>query len=86
MKKRDYDVVIIGSGAGGAPIANTLVKERPNLSVLVLDKGPLFLTQAQSEDGLSDFKRDEVFATGTEKRINIPGMANNGRMLDFRTC
>jgi choline dehydrogenase-like flavoprotein len=78
MKKRDYDVVIIGSGAGGAPIANTLVKERPNLSVLVLDKGPLFLTQAQSEDGLSDFKRDEVFATGTEKRINIPGMANNG--------
>jgi choline dehydrogenase-like flavoprotein len=78
MKRKDYDVVIIGSGAGGAPIAHTLVKERPNLSVLVLDKGPLFFTQYQSEDGLSDFKRDEIFATGTEKKINVPGVSNNG--------
>lgn len=78
MKRKDYDVVIIGSGAGGAPIAHTLVKERPNLSVLVLDKGPLFFTQAQSEDGLSDFKRDEIFATGTEKKINVPGVSNQG--------
>ncbi len=78
MKKKKYDVVIIGSGAGGAPIAHTLVKNKPNVSVLVIDKGPLFLAQYQSEDGLSDFKRDELFATGHEKRINIDGVSNNG--------
>lgn len=78
MKKKQYDVVIIGSGAGGAPIANTLVQKKPNASVLVLDKGPLLFTQYQSEDGLSDFKRDELFATGSEKRINVPGMSNDG--------
>jgi choline dehydrogenase-like flavoprotein len=76
--QRDYDVVIIGSGAGGAPIAHTLVKNRPNIRVLVLEKGPLFLAQHQSTNGLSDFKRDELFATGTEKRINIPGVRNIG--------
>jgi len=76
--KKDYDVVIIGSGAGGAPIANTLVQQKPNLSVLVLDKGPLLLTQYQADDGISDFKRDELFATGSEKRINVPGMSNDG--------
>lgn len=70
----DFDVVIIGSGAGGAPIAHTLV--RAGKSVLVLEKGPLLLPQ--SNDALSDFKRDEMFATGPEKRIDIPGMANHG--------
>jgi choline dehydrogenase-like flavoprotein len=78
MKRQQYDVVIIGSGAGGAPIAHTIATTRPDLSVLVIDKGPLFFTQYQSPDGLSDFKRDEMMATGTEKRINLPGVANNG--------
>jgi hypothetical protein len=44
--------------------------------VLVLEKGPLFRPQYQNSDGLSDFKRDELFATGTEKRIGIPGVGN----------
>jgi choline dehydrogenase-like flavoprotein len=78
MKRKQYDVVIIGSGAGGAPVAHTLVKNKPDVSVLVIDKGPLLLTQYQSEDGLSDFKRDELFATGHEKRVNINGVSNNG--------
>jgi choline dehydrogenase-like flavoprotein len=34
-----FDAVIIGSGAGGAPIANVLVKA--GKSVLILEKGPL---------------------------------------------
>jgi len=38
-----FDVVIIGSGAGGAPIAHTLVNA--GKSVLVLDKGPFYRPQ-----------------------------------------
>ena len=63
-----FDVVIIGSGAGGAPIAHTLV--RAGKSVLVLEKGPLLRPQYQTADGLSDFKRDELFSTGPEKRLH----------------
>ncbi|HUS08469.1 MAG TPA: GMC family oxidoreductase [Bryobacteraceae bacterium] len=70
-----YDIVIIGSGAGGAPIANAAAKA--GKSVLVLEKGPLFRTQDDTK-GLSDFKRDELLATGAEKRIRVNGMANFG--------
>src|SRR5215472_12233754 len=72
-----FDIVIIGSGAGGAPIANMLAKA--GKSVLVLEKGPLFLPQYQRQDRLSEFKRDELFATGPEKIIRVPGVANEGR-------
>ena len=72
-----FDAVIIGSGAGGAPIAYTLAKA--GKSVLVLEKGPKFLTQYQAGGGLSDFKRDELQATGPEKRINLDGVANKGQ-------
>ncbi|CAM2011714.1 GMC oxidoreductase [Acanthopleuribacter pedis] len=73
----DFDVVIIGSGAGGAPIAHTLVNA--GKSVLVLDKGPLLRTQSDNLDGISDFKRDELLANGPEKILNLPGVANNGQ-------
>jgi choline dehydrogenase-like flavoprotein len=71
-----FDVVIIGSGAGGAPVASVLVKA--GRSVLVLDKGPLLRPQYQDPHGISDFKRDELFATGPEKRITLAGVANRG--------
>lgn len=70
----NFDVVIIGSGAGGSPIAHELTKR--GRSVLVLEKGPLFRTTSQTPDGLSDFKRDELYADGPEKRITAPGVAN----------
>ena len=35
-------------------------------------------TQQQARDGLSDFKRDETFATGPEKRITDERLANVG--------
>ena len=44
------DICIIGSGAGGAPIAYTLAKA--GFKVIVLEKGPLY-----SEE---DFKKDEI--------------------------
>lgn len=72
-----YDVVVIGSGAGGAPIAYELARE--GKSVLVLEKGPLFRTQDELDSGnLSDFKRDEMFDAGHERIITVPGMTNSG--------
>lgn len=76
MADEQRDIVIIGSGAGGAPLAQTLVDAGHD--VLMLEKGPLLRTQQQSPDGLSDFKRDELFATGAEKRLTVPGVANIG--------
>lgn len=70
-----FDIVIIGSGAGGAPIAYSLAKA--GKSVLVLEKGPLFKPQYHLACGLSDYKRDELFATGAEKRLQVP-VANQG--------
>ncbi|MCC8989083.1 MAG: GMC family oxidoreductase [Candidatus Contendobacter sp.] len=69
-----FDVVIIGSGAGGAPIAHTLA--RASKSVLVLDKGPLLRTQEEHPLGVSDFKRDELYATGAEKKLTLEGVKN----------
>lgn len=76
MAEESVDVVVIGSGAGAAPLTTQLVAAGKH--VLMLEKGPLLRTQYQDPGGLSDFKRDETFATGTEKRINVAGMANRG--------
>ena len=71
-----FDIVIIGSGAGGAPIASVLAQA--GKSVLVLDKGPLLRPNYQARGGRSDFRRDELFADGPEKILNVPGVANRG--------
>lgn len=47
---RDYDVCVIGSGAGGGPVAWTLAKA--GFSVLVLEKGPWLREE--------DFYKDEL--------------------------
>ncbi|MFK8069191.1 MAG: GMC family oxidoreductase [Gammaproteobacteria bacterium] len=47
---KDYDVCIIGSGAGGGPVALTLAEA--GYSVLVLEKGPWFTEK--------DFFKDEL--------------------------
>lgn len=47
---KDYDVCIIGSGAGGGPVALTLAKA--GYSVVVLEKGPWFTEK--------DFYKDEL--------------------------
>jgi choline dehydrogenase-like flavoprotein len=71
-----FDLVIVGSGAGGSPIANILAKA--GKSVLVLEKGPLFRPQHQAPNGRSDFKRDELISDGPEKRVQLPFVTNNG--------
>jgi len=49
----DYDICIIGSGAGAGPVAYELALS--NKSVLVLEKGPWFTEK--------DFTKDEIAAT-----------------------
>lgn len=49
-KREQVDVVVIGSGAGGAPVACRLAEE--GARVVVLEKGPYYT--------ISDFTRDEI--------------------------
>lgn len=72
----EFDAVIIGSGAGGAPLAHTLVGNGKR--VLILEKGPLLRTEQQDPMGVSDYKRDELFGTGMERKINFKEAANYG--------
>ena len=44
-----FDVVVIGSGAGGAPIAHTMARSKK--SVLVIDKGPFFPSASRRSNG-----------------------------------
>ena len=77
--RSDFDVVIIGSGAGGSPIAHELVLAGKD--VLIFEKGPMLQPQFQSPDQLSAFKRDELYSTGPEKRIQLDGVVNKGSVL-----
>jgi choline dehydrogenase-like flavoprotein len=72
-----FDVVIIGSGAGGAPIAHQLAKA--GKAVLMLEKGPLLKPQYQYANQRSPFKRDELISDGPEKIIAIPNVTNRGQ-------
>lgn len=77
MAEESVEVVVIGSGAGGSPLASRLVAA--GKQVLMLEKGPLLRTQYQSSDGLSDFKRDETFATGAEKIFTDQSLQTRGQ-------
>ncbi|MFT5085069.1 MAG: choline dehydrogenase-like flavoprotein [Lentisphaeria bacterium] len=79
----EFDIVIIGSGAGGAPIAHELTKA--GKTVLVLEKGPMYDAQDLSNPSTttppkhSPFKRDELLADGPEKILSVEGVSNNGQ-------
>lgn len=74
----EFDVVIIGSGAGGSPIAYEMARQKKR--VLVLEKGPFFRPQDDPPGSPADYKRDELFATGPEKRLTL-AVGNRGSSL-----
>jgi choline dehydrogenase-like flavoprotein len=55
MMEKDFDVCVIGSGAGGGPVAYSLA--HAGYSVLVLEKGPWFKREDFSKDELACCRR-----------------------------
>ena len=67
---RDYDVCIIGSGAGAGPVALTLA--RAGYSVVVLEKGPWFTEK--------DFYKDELACC--RRSVYTPGLAEEQHVIE----
>jgi len=80
MLRTHFDVIVIGRGAGSSPIAYEMARKRRH--VLLLEKGPLLRPQDEVPGTSipSDFKRDELLATGAEKRITID-VGNRNRSM-----
>jgi len=66
----DYDVCIIGSGAGGGPVALTLAKA--GYSVVVLEKGPWF--------GEKDFSKDELACC--RRSVYTPNLTDEQHVIE----
>ena len=66
----DYDVCVVGSGAGGGPIAYELSKA--GYSVVVLEKGPWY-----NED---DFFKDEIVAT--RRSVFTPNLRDERHVIE----
>ena len=66
----DYDVCIIGSGAGGAPIAYEL--SQAGKSVVVLEKGPWFKTE--------DFTKDEIVCC--RRSVYTPNLSDDPHVIE----
>ena len=75
MNKR-YDVCIIGSGAGGGPVALTLA--RAGYSVLVLEKGPWFTEKDFYKDELACSRRSVYTPELDEEQHVIEDTDNDG--------
>ncbi len=68
----DYDVCIVGSGAGGGPVALTLAEA--GYTVLVLEKGPWFKEE--------DFKKDELACC--LRRAYTPNLQDEQHVIEER--
>ncbi len=72
MNKQQFDICIVGSGAGAGPIAHSLSKA--GFSVVVLEKGPWFKTK--------DFTKDEV--TAVRRSVYTPNLQDEPQVLETR--
>ncbi|MBE9560739.1 MAG: GMC family oxidoreductase [Proteobacteria bacterium] len=72
----DYDVCIIGSGAGGGPVALTLA--RAGYSVIVLEKGPWFTEKDFYKDELACCRRSVYTPKLSEEQHVIEDADSNG--------
>ncbi len=79
----DYDICVIGSGAGGAPIAYELAKA--GKSVVVLEKGPWFKTEDFTKDELTCCRRSVYTPNLRDERHVLEDMNNNNEWIGKST-
>jgi choline dehydrogenase-like flavoprotein len=80
----DYDVCIIGSGAGGSPVALTLAQA--GYSVLVLEKGPWFKEQDFSKDELACCRRSTYTPSLRQEQHVIEDTNDDGNWIATPTA
>lgn len=71
----DYDICVIGSGAGGGPIAYELSKA--GKSMVVLEKGPWFKTEDFTKDEIACCRRSVYTPNLRDERHVIEDLNNN---------
>ena len=74
MPSDKYDICIIGSGAGGGPIAYELSKNGYN--VIVLEKGPWFKTK--------DLSKDEIVST--RRSVYTPPLQDEQHVIESKNA
>ena len=75
-----YDVCIIGSGAGGSPIAYEL--SHAGYDVVVLEKGKWFKEEDFSKDELAVCRR-EIYSPRLEDEFHIVNVKENGKWTRY---
>ncbi len=80
---KDYDVCIIGSGAGGGPVALTLAKA--GYSVVVLEKGPWFSEKDFYKDELACCRRSVYTPKLSEEQHVIEDADSDGNWVGEST-
>ncbi len=70
MKEKEFDICIIGSGAGAGPVIYKLSKA--GFKVVVLEKGPWFRTK--------DFSKDELVAT--RRSVYTPNLKDEPQVIE----
>lgn len=73
---RDFDVCVIGSGAGGGPIAHQLA--HAGYSVIVLEKGPWLKEQHFTKDELACCRRNVYTPSLADEQHVIESAGNGG--------
>jgi len=70
MKNKQFDICVVGSGAGAGPVIIELSKA--GFSVVVLEKGPWFKTK--------DFAKDEIVAT--RRSVYTPNLRDEPQVIE----
>jgi len=76
---KEYDVCIIGSGAGGGPVALTLAKA--GYSVLILEKGPWFSEKDFYKDELACCRRSVYTPKLSDEQHVIEDVDSDGQWV-----